>query len=692
MAAAVVGHPTSVRAPAIAAAAIAIGGSLVAVATLLLTILDRQAAPGYTLAGLDVGWSLAVRTLVETVALITMSWVCAIVVWRRPTALLSLLFLMWVVFTWLQAFAAEYAIHGLLVAPGSLPLADAAAWSEKFVPGLALLGGAMVVLTFPDGRLKSSRWRVLVVFAVLDIVGDMLIGLDDPYPLRIGAMAQQWVPVSLPPALWASGASIAFASGVFIWARQLLAVAVATYLVLRLVSASGEVRLQLKWFAYAGTFLIVTFSSLAGLVLVPIAIGIAIVRYRLYNIDLVINRTILYGGLALFVTGCYAVVVAGVGSVLGRRVGLDPLLSMITIALLAVLLLPVRSRLQAIANTAVYGKRARPYDVLSDFAGSIGRAEQAGVLLPRMAQLLREGTGASSTEVWVQVGDRLRLAASEPAVDASGPEPASIEEVAQLHGGNADLEPVFHDGELLGVLVVVKARGEELTAVERRLFHDLASQAGLVLGRFRLVQELRESRSRLVAAQDLERRRIERNLHDGAQQRFVNALLALGMAEAGDGPRGDRREQIQEASREVQAGLSELRSLARGLQPPLLTEAGLAPAARALADRTSIPTTVVAEAERRHPEGIESTAYFFIAEAVSNAVKHSAATSIEVRITESQGELKLEVSDNGVGGADPSLGSGLTGLRDRVAAAGGRVEVISPRHSGTVIRATLPCA
>jgi signal transduction histidine kinase len=124
----------------------------------------------------------------------------------------------------------------------------------------------------------------------------------------------------------------------------------------------------------------------------------------------------------------------------------------------------------------------------------------------------------------------------------------------------------------------------------------------------------------------------------------------------------------------------------------LLTEGGLAPAVRALADRTSIPTTVIAEAERRHPEGIESTAYFFIAEAVSNAVKHSAGTSIEVRITESEGQLKLEVSDNGVGGADPSLGSGLTGLRDRVAAAGGRMEVISPGHSGTVIRAALPCA
>ena len=733
MAAAVISLRTNGRAPAIAGAAIALGGSVVAVATLLLTVIDRQAAPGYTLAGLDVNGSLLVRTLVQSVALITLSLVCGIVIWRRPTALLSLFLFQWVAFTWIQAFAAEYAVHGLLVAPGSLPLADIAAWSAKFTPGLSLLGGALFILLFPDGRLKSSRWRPLVAFVILDIAADLLIGLDDPYPLRVGTIAQQWVPVTLPPALWPIGSLLSFASGIAGWAREVLAVAIAIYLVLRLVAASGEVRLQLKWFAYAGTFLIVTFllqqadnpppfdwlpasirltvqqfvaseaahviaswsglaSSLAGFVLVPITVGIAIVRYRLYDIDIVINKTILYGGLAVFVTLTYAVVVAGVGSLLGQRVGTNPLLTVITIAVVAALLLPVRSRLQSLANAAVYGKRARPYDVLSDFAGSIGRAEPAEVLLPRMAELLRQGTGASTTEVWVKVGDRLDLAAAAPPTDTKSMSFAEPMDIGARYSDRVNVEPVFHDGELLGELVVVKSRGEELSGVERRLFQDLASQAGLVLARFRLVQELRDSRSRIVAAQDVERRRIERNLHDGAQQRFVNALLALGMAEADIAGQKSGRELIDEASREVQAGLAELRNLARGLQPPLLAEAGILAAISDLADRAPIPTTVIAGRVRRYTPGLEAAMYFVVAEALTNAAKHSGAGAIEVRIAEAEGWLRLEVSDDGSGGADPSGGSGLVGLQDRVAAVGGRMMVESPRGQGTVVKADFPCA
>jgi len=731
VAAAVVSLRGAGRAPAIAGAAIALGGSAVAIATLLLTIIDRQGAPGYTLAGLDVIWSLVLRTMAQTLDLIALSLVCGILIWRRPVALLSLFFLQWAAFAWLQAFAAQYAVHGLLVAPGSLPLADVAAWLGKFAPDLSLLGGALVVLTFPDGRLKSSRWRLLVAFVILEIAADLLIGLDDPYPLRVGTIAQQWVPVTLPPAVWPVGAPLSFASGIIGWARQGLAVAIAIYLVLRLVSASGEVRLQLKWFAYAGTFLIVTFllqqadnpppfdwlpestrltvqqfvvsetahaiaswsglaSSLAGFVLVPIAVGIAIVRYRLYDIDFVINKTILYGGLALFVTGCYAIVIAGVGSVLGQRAGLNPLLSVITIAILAALLLPVRTRLQALANTAVYGKRARPYDVLSDFASSISRAEQSHVLLPRMAELLREGTGASTAEVWVKLGDRLHLAASSPPAQSAPAGQTTIDEITSRLGHDAKAEPVFHNGELLGGLVLAKPRGEELTAVEQRLFHDLASQAGLVLVRFRLVQELRESRARIVAAQDVERRRIERNLHDGAQQRFINALLALGTADIT--AEQSRGKLIAEAGREVRAGLAELRNLARGLQPPLLSEAGLVPAIQALADRSPIFTTVVAGIDRRYPESVEATAYFVVAEALANSAKHSRARSIVVQVDEAGGMLRLEVADDGVGGADSSRGSGIIGLRDRVAAAGGRMEVESPPGGGTTVSVELPCA
>jgi signal transduction histidine kinase len=308
--------------------------------------------------------------------------------------------------------------------------------------------------------------------------------------------------------------------------------------------------------------------------------------------------------------------------------------------------------------------------------------------------LLRQGTAAFTTEVWAKVGDRLQLAASSPA-SSTVPPPAVLQpsEIgARFSPETAWVEPVYQDGQLLGALVVVKPRGEELNAVERRLFRDLASQAGLVLVRFRLVQELRESRARIVASQDTERRRIERDLHDGAQQRFVNALLALGMARADGDHRGDQGELLAEASREVQAGLSELRSLARGLQPPLLSESGIVAATTALADSATISTTVTAEQPgRRYPPGIETAAYFVVAEAMTNAMKHSRAGAIGIAIKETSDRLCIEVRDDGVGGVDVSRGTGIIGLQDRVAAVGGHLIVESPPEGGTVIRAELPC-
>jgi signal transduction histidine kinase len=250
---------------------------------------------------------------------------------------------------------------------------------------------------------------------------------------------------------------------------------------------------------------------------------------------------------------------------------------------------------------------------------------------------------------------------------------------------------VYRDGAVLGALVVVKPRGEHLNHVETRLLDDLASQAGMVFERFRLVQELRESRARIVAAQDAERRRIERNLHDGAQQRFVNALLALGMAGV-EGPVAEREELQAQASNEIQAGLNELRDLARGLNPPLLVEEGIAAAARSLADRSPVLATVDCDSDRRYPEAIESAAYYVIAEAMTNAVKHSGASTVAVRIGEVNGHLEVEIADDGAGGADARRGSGLVGLHDRTAAVGGRLLVDSPTGGGTRVKAELPCA
>jgi len=227
------------------------------------------------------------------------------------------------------------------------------------------------------------------------------------------------------------------------------------------------------------------------------------------------------------------------------------------------------------------------------------------------------------------------------------------------------------------------------------LLHDLASQAGLVFSRFRLVEELRESRARIVAAQDLERRRIERNLHDGAQQRFVNALLALGMAEVARSRQSRRsrsEDLLEQAASEVREGLVELRELARGLHPTLLTESGLNAAVHSLADRSPIVTSVLVESDGRFPEAVEVTAYYVVAEALANAAKHSRAAEVKIRIDQSADHLLVEVADDGVGGCDLRDGSGLLGLQDRVAAVGGSLMVYSPPGQGTRIRADLPCA
>ena len=719
--------------PAIAGAAIAVGGTALAAATLVLTIADRESPPPYTLAGLSVSWSLGVQTLVETAGLITVSSICGVVVWRRPKALISLVALLTVALLQLRAIGSEYAVHGLLVAPGSLPFADAAAWTQEFAPDMVWLGALLFVLLFPDGRLKSPRWRLLAGINILAVAGVVLVKLDDPYPLSLGLMGRRWVPVTVPPAVWPVGAALSWASGAVFWAEPVLGLLVAVYLLLRLAASSGETRLQLGWFAYAGTIFGLTnllsladnpppldwlpdpvrlalqgfagsetahavaswsglASAVAGIVLLPIAVGIAMVRYRLYDIDVVINRTILYAGLAVFIATGYGVVVAGLGSLLGQRAGLGPLLTILAIAAVAALLEPVRARLQVLANLAVYGRRARPNDVLSDLARSMGHAEASEVLVPRMAELLRQGTAASKVEVWVRVGERLDLAAASPPLPGRAqPWAAGVEELARRVGSEGMLAPVVDEAELLGALTITPPRGQPLSPVERRLVSDVASQASLVFSRFRLVQELRESRTRMVAAQDLERQRIERNLHDGAQQRFANALLALGMAQGQGGDQARGSDLVAQASEEVRAGLAELRALARGLHPPLLTESGLGAAVTSLADRSPILTTVRANLDRRLPEAIETTAYYVVAEALANAAKHSQAENVQVTIEEEGARLRVAVADDGIGGANLKHGSGLVGLQDRVAAMGGTMSVRSPKRKGTLVAAELPC-
>ena len=207
------------------------------------------------------------------------------------------------------------------------------------------------------------------------------------------------------------------------------------------------------------------------------------------------------------------------------------------------------------------------------------------------------------------------------------------------------------------------------------------------------LEEVRASRARIVEFGDAERRRVERNLHDGAQQRLVNISLALGIArsQVPATADGELAAALDEAAAELRLALAELRELARGIHPVILSEAGLGPALASLAERSPIPVTVTAAPPGRFPPQVEETAYYVASEALANAAKHARATAVSISARRLDGDLLVEVGDDGVGGADPD-GSGLRGLADRVAALDGRLHVHSPPGEGTRIAAELPCA
>jgi signal transduction histidine kinase len=253
--------------------------------------------------------------------------------------------------------------------------------------------------------------------------------------------------------------------------------------------------------------------------------------------------------------------------------------------------------------------------------------------------------------------------------------------------------PVRHRGELLGAFTVAKPPYEPLTPVESGLMDDLAGQAGLVLRNAALIADLRASRQRLVSAQDEERRKIERNLHDGAQQQLIALTIELGLLERlADDPERVRQAatRLQEALREA---LDDLRDLARGIYPPLLADKGLVAALDAQGRKAAMPITIDASGIARYPREVEAAVYFCALEALQNVAKYARATRAEIRLQDGEGRLAFTVTDNG-GGFDVhgAAGSGLTNMRDRLDALGGSLQVRSSPGAGTTISGSIPLA
>jgi signal transduction histidine kinase len=307
-------------------------------------------------------------------------------------------------------------------------------------------------------------------------------------------------------------------------------------------------------------------------------------------------------------------------------------------------------------------------------------------------RLLAEGTGATSAAVWLRVGDEYRPVATWPTNGLPAPVRADGGQTPEFADATTSI-PVKHRGEQLGMLTVVKPPNEPLTPVERTLVTDLAGQAALLLYNSRLFEDLRASRQRLVVAQDEERRRLERNLHDGAQQQLVALAVQARMAESLAGTDPNRqRELLRQVQQGIQDTLEDLRDLARGIYPPLLADKGLASAIEAQSRKVPMHVSVETDGIGRYPQEVEATVYFCVLEALQNASKYAKAAEVSVRLWRDDEDLLFAVTDDGRG-FDPRttpLGTGMRNMSDRLAAVGGSLEVQSQAEGGTIVSGRIP--
>jgi signal transduction histidine kinase len=645
-----------------------------------------------------------------------------VVVSRQPKNRLCWILMAIGVIQLLSGLTNQWGIRALITAPGSLPTGTVMAWIGQWSFQLVLSGWALAALLFPNGRLPTPRWRPVIwlvsTSALLATAGTASLRYIYPLGGYEGAPGPRFSnPFASPQG--------AFIAGIGIVLDVAVLVVIAASIIVRFRRAVGDERQQMKWLAFVMVVDGLIWAAIlpAGIatsgdsrVMTPMfgvaiqflaygllaSIAIAILKYRLYDIDVVISRTLVYGSLAAFITAVYVGIVVGVGTLIGSGGQPNLALSIIATAIVAVAFQPVRERLQTFANRLVYGMRATPYEVLSRFSERVAESYAADDVLPRMARVLADGTGAERAEVWLRSGDELRATAVWPDRNGSqAPFPIAVtgQELPAIPGVDRAV-PVRHQGGLLGALTVSKRHGESLTPVEEKLLDDLAAQAGLVLKNVSLtaellqrLEDLRASRQRLVAAQDEERRRLERNLHDGAQQNLVALKVKLGLAEMfAEKDPARAKQTLAELKADTEEALETLRDLARGIYPPLLADKGLAAALESQARKATLPVTVEANDIGRYPQETEAAVYFCVLEALQNVQKYAHAQRATVRLAQSNGNLSVEIRDDGQGfDADTTKrGSGLQNIQDRLEALGGSVEVSSAPGSGTRITARLP--
>ena len=588
----------------------------------------------------------------------------------------------------LMEFSGQYAVYGLVTEPGSLPLVRAIAWPQTWLwaPASALIF-LLLPLYFPNGRLHSARWRYVAAAVVVATLFASIVASMLPGDQSIQVRTEQGI-VENPLGVQALADAATVLNTVMPLAGFSLLLSVVAGVIVRYRASSGAEPRQIKWltFAIASMPVIILLDRLINpvqvpavlsLMSIPVAIGIAVLRYDLYDIDLIINRALVYGALTAIVIGVYVLIVGYVGS---RVVSEDNLLlSVAATGIVAVLFQPVRERVQRAVNRLMYGERDEPYAVITRLGQRIEDTLTPDAVLSAIVETVAQALKVPYAAI--------ALSDQSPAIAAATGNPVG----APVH------LPLVYRNEPVGELILAPRRpGESFSAADRRLLDDLTRQAGIAAHAVRLSTELQHSRERLVTAREEERRRLRRDLHDGLGPALASMTL---QAEAARDLLSANPQYADELLTDLTAGLQEatadIRRLVYGLRPPALDDLGLLPALRNHAARFGPQGPAVEiiadELFPSLPAAVEVAAYRIVQEALTNVMHHAQATRCTVSIRVTPDHLILDITDNGVGlSANREGGVGLRSMRERAEELGGSCTIEALPAGGTCVAATLP--
>jgi signal transduction histidine kinase len=621
-----------------------------------------------------------ISNLATGLVLLAFATVGALIAVRVPANPIGWIFLAGCLLWALGALSLEYALNFLVI---RMPTSPAAAWLAVSGAWARAVGWLLIVtfllLLFPDGRLPSPHWRVAAWAAVGLLVLWTLVALvaprqlDDRFSFVRTGIGDETAPGLADATMLLSLVVMAVCASALIW---------------RYRQATGDQRQQMKWLAYgvAIPILAVGFALATNnpnlpweqsIGVLPICVGVAVLRYRLYDIDIIISRTLVYGALSSTVVFLYVAITSALSVILEARGGV--LQAVVATGTIAILFQPLRQLLQRFVNQTVYGRRDEPYVIISQLGKHL-----EGTLTPEA--LLRT--------IVVTIQDTLKLPYAAIIVEQSE---GSVSLAASgSPTGRAVSLPMVYQQETVGTLAVAPRAGEAtLTPADRSLLIELARHAGAAVYAARLTTDLQRARERLVTAREEERRRLRRDLHDGLGPQLGSQTLTLTAVRKLLRRDPDAAEALLDsAMQHSEDAIRDIRRLIYDLRPPALDDLGLVGSLQHVAGHNSqhglLVSVDAAPIACPLPAAVEVACYRIVQEALTNVIRHARANRCRVSLQIDEG-LDLEVRDDGVGlPADVHAGVGIVSMRERAAELGGWCTIELAPAGGTILRAHLP--